>query len=82
MGIRSWFKTKKCADLDCVVIAPSEEAVQQASIPPMQQEIKEAQHDFVQTIVALGRANARARKLLAAQTLVNVQGKTGYATHR
>ena len=43
--------------------------------PVLDEEVKKTRLDFIDTITALGRANAYARQVLAQQTLVNVRGK-------
>jgi hypothetical protein len=82
MGIRSWLFGRRTSAPNFVVMHPTEDAVEQAKTPPLQEDVKRAQHDFVQSIIALGRANAQARTVLAQQTLLNVQGNSGHAAHR
>lgn len=55
--------------------AITDDEIAAASVVPLEDELKAVRTDYVQAILALGRANAHTRRVLAQQTLVNVQGK-------
>ena len=90
MSIRSWLFGHRPTEPNFVVVQPAAEetpmpTTEETPMPaeaPLHKEVQNAQRDFVQTIVALGRANAEARSVLARQTLLNVQGTSDYAAHR
>ena len=48
---------------------------------PLAEQVKKVQSDYIQSLLALGRANAEARRTLAEQTLVNIQGIIRHAPH-
>lgn len=76
-----WFKRsdrKTPPDVSDFDISPEEMAA--ASAVPLESEVKAVRLDYLQTIIALGRANAKTRRILAEQTLLNVQGKMRHAT--
>ncbi len=50
----------------------------ETSIEPLADQVRKVQVDYIQSLMALGRANAEARRMLAEQTLINVQGKVRY----
>lgn len=74
----SWLKPCKRAPKAPTDISEFEitaEDLAKASAVPMETEIKAVRLDYLHTIIALGRANANAQRILAEQTLINVQGK-------